>query len=75
MDELVWTKTPPTVPGWYWHRWFNKFSKQFSKGRMVECSGNGILVDDDGVGWTATQDFDEWAGPIPEPKEGDSHAI
>ncbi len=65
---LVWTKEPPTVPGWYWHRMIG--SKQSSTMAYVggrednlRCEsiwGNRYL--------TRFKGF-EWAGPIPIPEE------
>ncbi len=67
---LVWTKEPPTVPGWYWHRMIG--SKQSSTMAYVggrednlRCEsiwGNRYL--------TRFKGF-EWAGPIPIPEEAE----
>lgn len=67
---LVWTKEPPTVPGWYWHRMIG--SKQsstmaYAGGREdnLRCEsiwGNRYL--------TRFKGF-EWAGPIPIPEEAE----
>lgn len=52
--SLAWTNEPPKVPGWYWFR--NGGAKPV------------ILSITLPVKWKAEPD-DEWAGPIPEPRE------
>lgn len=69
---LVWTKEPPTVPGWYWYH------RYFSSPRIVQLMYRGLDTDrlvvsfagneenewvEDMVGW--------WAGPIPIPEEAE----
>lgn len=69
---LVWTKEPPTVPGWYWYH------RYFSSPRIVQLMYRGLDTDrlvvsfagneenewvEDMVGW--------WAGPIPMPEEAE----
>lgn len=65
---LVWTKEPPTVPGWYWHRMIG--SQQSSTmayvgGREGNLRCKSIWGD---RYLTRFKDF-EWAGPIPRPEE------
>lgn len=70
---LVWTKEPPTVPGWYWYT-----QSDFSRPRIVQIMYRGLDTDrlvvsfagneenewvEDMVGW--------WAGPIPMPEEAE----
>ena len=61
MKDLVWTRKKPTKDGWYWYR---HEGKQPIVGRVL-CGG---------VFWAGqyfrVEDLaDEWAGPIPEPKQ------
>ena len=70
---LVWTKEPPTVPGWYWYT-----QSDFSRPRIVQIMYRGLDTDrlvvsfagneenewvEDMVGW--------WAGPILIPEEAE----
>lgn len=55
---MTWTATKPTQSGWYWYRrnvW-----------QMI------VYLDDTGYVYGFSQQtlHGEWAGPIPEPKEG-----
>lgn len=60
---LVWTKVPPTEPGWYFWR---KFPNDESRCHCVWRGSSGTLF----VNVSAVQDCDgEWAGPIPQPQE------
>lgn len=65
---LVWTKEPPTVPGWYWHRMIG--SQQSSTmayvgGREGNLRCKSIWGD---RYLTRFKDF-EWAGPLLRPEE------
>lgn len=51
---LTWTEEPPKVPGWYW------FRSSDTKPMILSITLP--------VKWKAEPD-DEWAGPIPEPRE------
>ena len=66
MYDLVWTKTPPSVPGWYEIRW----TKEHSVHRVCEFVQEDI---DNNIFQYSVWRETEWAGPIPEPKEGESH--
>lgn len=52
---LVWTKEPPTVPGWYWLRDFGKET------RIAYFAVNPSLF--------AVGPAREWSGPVPIPEE------
>ena len=54
---LVWTKEPPTVPGWYWWR---------EKDRP---EGKAIIIYTNDMDLMYCADSEEWAGPIPMPEE------
>lgn len=61
---LTWTRTPPTVPGWYWCR----RPESAPSITLAEMRGSHLLTRD-------LLYFDEYpegtvfAGPIPEPEE------
>ena len=65
---LVWTKEPPTVPGWYWQRLIGRentctmawITLENKKLRCKSIFGDRQL--------TRFKGF-EWAGPIPMPEE------
>ena len=65
---LVWTKEPPTVPGWYWQRLIGRentctmawITLENKKLRCKSIFGDRQL--------TRFKGF-EWAGPIPIPEE------
>lgn len=67
--KLVWTKEPPTEPGWYW------------KGVLRKGILNTEIVDVgptrsglqywDGSSYMVLALADLWAGPIPQPTEPD----
>lgn len=68
MADLVWTKTPPTQPGWYFWRWRKGAMRVFHVAPRKKGLGYGVckgsascIVHDD--------DDEEWAGPFPEPIE------
>lgn len=77
MSDLTWTRTAPTVPGWYWRRvgmgdpgWIDSvflevpYSNPMVDGPEVLCvEGSDELA-------RAVEDVNgEWAGPIPPPVE------
>lgn len=51
---LEWTSEPPKVPGWYWFRNVSKPTMLYIKRVPMERRPHPA---------------DEWAGPIPEPRE------
>jgi hypothetical protein len=72
--KLIWSKKKPTKPGWYWTR-----SKKFRAKELpfehdmgigfivqVEEKKKGVLSV--GINWPLP-DGNDWAGPIPMPKE------
>lgn len=67
---LVWTKEPPTVPGWYWQRLIGRentctmawITLENKKLRCKSIFGDRQL--------TRFKGF-EWAGPIPIPEEAE----
>lgn len=67
---LVWTKEPPTVPGWYWQRAIGRedtctmawITLENKKLRCKSIFGDRQL--------TRFKGF-EWAGPIPIPEEAE----
>lgn len=52
--SLAWTNAPPKVPGWYWFRNISKPTMLYVKRVPMERKPHIA---------------DEWAGPIPEPRE------
>jgi len=69
--SLVWTKEPPTEPGWYWTgvRHKGKLSQEIVEVALVQFGlGYWSHITDD---WEMVQRpvgyF--WAGPIPQPTE------
>lgn len=68
---LVWTKEPPTVPGWYWYT-----QSDFSRPRIVQIMYRGLDTDRM-IAFFVGNEEDEWvedmvgrwAGPIPMPEE------
>ncbi len=61
MPDLVWTKEPPSVAGWYWIRFDGK------REQIAYYSGISLPTTD-------KDDDREWSGPIPQPKERDDDA-
>lgn len=68
MNNLVWTKEPPTEPGWYLVR-----KRGESRARVVR-----VIANVDGWAWVdgfphahgwEPDKIHEWAGPIPKPAE------
>ena len=56
---LTWTDEPPKVPGWYWCR--HKSYPEYAVVRKVWPEVWAEFGVPDG--------YDQWAGPIPEPRE------
>ena len=56
---LTWTTEPPKVPGWYWCR--HKSYPEYAVVRKVWPEVWAEFGVPDG--------YDQWAGPIPEPRE------
>ena len=64
MPELIWTKQPPTVPGWYWWRAYGAIAV------MEVCEQDGeMIAQNDGCWFKARFADGEWAGPLTLPKE------
>ena len=57
---MKWTKEKPTEEGWYWKRDYNGIDIVF-----VRWYARKLCI----TNWEIPDDV-EWAGPIPEPKEG-----
>lgn len=67
MNELVWTKEPPTVEGWYWVGRQDErlddpedYGIELITSREIEL---GVILD---LGHFSQLEF---AGPLPQPKE------
>jgi hypothetical protein len=68
---LAWSKEPPTLAGWYWHRRGDDFVPQCVRVRsedgqpflplFAHFAGSGVLTPLEQVGG-------EWCGPLEEPK-------
>ena len=60
--ELTWTKTLPTVVGWYWTRIGKSVEVDlvYEGPGHLSCNGMALIVMDGFL----------WAGPINQPKEG-----
>ncbi|MBS7087532.1 MAG: Lar family restriction alleviation protein [Klebsiella aerogenes] len=58
---LTWTDEPPKVPGYYWRR----YSNENTWSPAYIC----IVTDLTQCGTLEKSKQDEWAGPIPEPRE------
>ena len=61
---MNWTKTPPTEPGWYWHRY-----EREREGCVVYATDDMMVL-----GWGTAYDHvpiktlgGEWGGKVPEP--------
>lgn len=67
MEQLIWTKTKPNKPGWYWLR---DISGDEIIAQIVIHHSNLVVDSGDGA-YMPMQFFIEsqWAGPIPQPKE------
>lgn len=68
---LVWTKEPPTVPGWYWYT-----QRDFSRPRIVQIMYRGLDTDRLTASFAGNEEDEwvedmvgRWAGPIPMPEE------
>ena len=68
---LVWTKEPPTVPGWYWYT-----QSDFSRPRIVQLMYRGLDTDRLTASFAGNEEDEwvedmvgRWAGPIPMPEE------
>ena len=68
---LVWTKEPPTVPGWYWYT-----QRDFSRPRIVQIMYRGLDTDRLTASFAGNEEdkwvedmVGRWAGPIPMPEE------
>ena len=68
---LVWTKEPPTVPGWYWYT-----QSDFSRPRIVQIMYRGLDTDRLTASFAGNEEDEwvedmvgRWAGPIPMPEE------
>lgn len=68
---LVWTKEPPTVPGWYWYT-----QSDFSRPRIVQLMYRGLDTDRLTASFAGNEEDEwvedmvgRWAGPIPIPEE------
>lgn len=68
---LVWTKEPPTVPGWYWYT-----QSDFSRPRIVQLMYRGLDTDRLTASLAGNEEDEwvedmvgRWAGPIPIPEE------
>lgn len=68
---LVWTKEPPTVPGWYWYT-----QRDFSRPRIVQLMYRGLDTDRLTASFAGNEEDEwvedmvgRWAGPIPMPEE------
>ena len=67
-NGLVWTKSPPTEPGWYWVRMWGVVEMR----RVYRAAGHLRLVMEN---WSMPEnewrrEAEAWAGPIPEPQSG-----
>lgn len=67
---LVWTKEPPTVPGWYWYQCC------FSRPRIAQIMYRGLDTDRLTASFAGNEEDEwvedmvgRWAGPIPIPEE------
>ena len=67
---MIWTHELPTVPGWYWHRFPGREAEYgeplhvevhevYDVGGMLFCCKHPLVIH--------KPQFNEWAGPIPEP--------
>lgn len=70
---LVWTKEPPTVPGWYWYT-----QSDFSRPRIVQLMYRGLDTDRLTASFAGNEEDEwvedmvgRWAGPIPMPEEAE----
>lgn len=66
---LVWTKEPPTVPGWYWYQ------RYFSRPRIVQIMYRGLDTDRLTASFAGNEEDEwvedmvgRWAGPISMPE-------
>lgn len=60
---MKWTSTPPTEPGWYWHR-VTDDKGNISRGPWV------FRITKSDIGWFCEHWEGEWSkGPIPEPED------
>jgi hypothetical protein len=76
--SLTWTTEPPTEPDWYWVEWESGDRAIVEIEHMVDqddedYQGMGFH---NGCGWTCLEDVGivRFAGPIPQPEEGDASA-
>ena len=67
-ENLEWTTTPPTVPGWYWVR---KHNGDIDIDNVYECKGMFFIAD----GYFGDLDlavtkasYTHWLGPLPIPE-------
>lgn len=65
--DLVWTKKPPTEPGWWWCR----VDVDDAEIILLWTGSDGLVyVGETGATIDGLTMWDcEWAGPVPEPKE------
>ena len=69
---LMWTKEPPTVPGWYWYQ------RYFSRPRIVQIMYRGLDTDRLTASFAGNEEDEwvedmvgRWTGPIPMPEEAE----
>ena len=66
---MKWTKEPPKVPGWYFHRDkgnAQRAPQEVCVRKIEQQEGSRILR----MFWTDVRQLPgEWSGPIPEPEE------
>ena len=84
LEKLKWTKEPPQEEGWYWIKLFYEFNTEKrivyvqelvtgSIGALYFTDGDGIFTDGESI-IDVEHVSAEWAGPIPEPEDGDNNA-
>ena len=69
MTPLVWSKEPPTEPGWYWA--FEPGTTDPVVVEVIEDLPTTLCIWDGGVDGCAVSlsAMSRWAGPIPQPAE------